>query len=276
MTVRHATNHDDGARIAYELREEAQPHAPWVVLVHGLGYGRWGWGPTADALAATANLVLIDNRGIGDSDVPPGPYDARQMAGDVAAVLDDAGLDRAHVVGTSLGGMVAQQLAATRPERVDRLVLLSTTPGGDDAVPMPEATRELIAQAQNMGPAEALRALTANALSAQARGQDPELTDHVVALRAANPPDPDGWQAQAAAGVAYDGGGAERRITAPTLVVHGDADAVVHPDNAPLLAERIPSARLVLLEGAGHLLPFEVPETLAALVSDFVVGQDPR
>ena len=271
MTVHHAEH--DGVRIAYEVRADT-PDAPWAVLVHGIGYGRWGWGPTAEALAEHANLVLVDNRGIGDSDVPPGPYDAATMAGDIVAVLDAAGLDRAHLVGTSLGGMIAQQVAAGWRERVATLVLVATTPGGADALPVPAATQRLIAEAQDMDPAEALRALTANALSAQARERDPDLLDRVVALRAANPPDPVGWQAQVAAGVGYDGGGAERGIRARTLVVHGTADAVVDPANAPLLAERIPHAQLVTLDGAGHLLPFEAPERLAEVVSRFIVGQD--
>ncbi len=95
------------------------------------GAGSRSW----TALAERFEVILFDNRGIGESDAPPGPYTAAEMAADVVQVLDEAGVERAHVLGTSLGGMVAQELALTSPERVDRLVLACTTPGGAGAVP---------------------------------------------------------------------------------------------------------------------------------------------
>ena len=112
--------------IAWERRGSGPP----VVLIHGLGYARWGWDPVADGLAERFEIVLLDNRGIAESDAPPGPYTCVEMAADVLGVLDDAGIDRAHVVGTSLGGMIAQELVLAEPERVKRLVLVCTTPGG--------------------------------------------------------------------------------------------------------------------------------------------------
>jgi len=150
-TVLHATS--PGARIAYEEHGEGAP----LLLIHGLGYGRWGWGPLLAPLAERYRVLAFDNRGIGASSVPDGPYSARTMAEDAVAVLEAAGVGRAHVVGTSLGGMVAQALAADFPERVDRLVLACTTPGGPHAVPFPEATRRLLEQAQSLEPLVALR-----------------------------------------------------------------------------------------------------------------------
>ena len=94
-------------------------------LIQGLGYGRWGWEPVTGPLAIF-RVLTFDNRGI-DSDTPPGPYTVRDLADDAAAVLDAFDVERAHVVGTSLGGMVAQELALSRPERVERLVLACTT-----------------------------------------------------------------------------------------------------------------------------------------------------
>ena len=85
-------------RLAYEVRGSGDP----LLLVQGLGYGRWGWEPVADLLAEDFLVVSFDNRGIGESDVPPGPYSAAAMAGDATAVLDAVGLERAHVVGASL------------------------------------------------------------------------------------------------------------------------------------------------------------------------------
>jgi len=125
-----------GVRIAWEEHGSGEP----LLLIHGLGYARWGWEPLVSLLARHFRVILFDNRGIGESDAPPGPYSARQMMGDAVAVLDAAGLASASVAGTSLGGMIAQELAAGVSDRVDRLILLSTTPGGSDAFPMPAVT----------------------------------------------------------------------------------------------------------------------------------------
>lgn len=252
-----ATN--GGVRIAWEEAGSGEP----VLLIHGLGYARWGWEPLVPLLAERFGVIAFDNRGIGASDVPPGPYTAGQMAGDARAVLDAAGVERAHVVGTSLGGMVAQELAITSPERVDRLVLVCTTPGGSSAYPMPEVTTRLIAQARELAPEAAVRRFVENALGPK---PDPALVERILAHRISNPQDPAGWQAQAAAGTTYDGAGRAQRIAAPTLVVSGTADAVVDHRNSVLLSQMIPGARLELIEGAGHLVFWEHPRTVADLI----------
>ena len=130
-------------KIAWESTGKGSP----LLLIQGLGYGRWGWDPIVPGLEARHLVIAFDNRGIGESDKPEGPYTAAQMAGDALQVLDEAGIERAHVFGASLGGMIAQELAVIAPERVDRLVLGCTTPGGPDAVPMPEVTLALFAEA---------------------------------------------------------------------------------------------------------------------------------
>ena len=134
-------------KIKWESTGEGTP----LLLIQGLGYGRWGWDPIIPGLAARHRVVTFDNRGIGESDKPQGPYTAAQMAGDALHVLDEAGIGRAHVFGASLGGMIAQELAVTAPDRVDKLVLGCTTPGGPDAVPMPEVTLRLFAEAAITG-----------------------------------------------------------------------------------------------------------------------------
>jgi pimeloyl-ACP methyl ester carboxylesterase len=252
-----------GVRIAWEARGDGVP----LLLIHGLGYGRWGWGPVLEPLASRFRVVLFDNRGIGESEAPPGPYTAELMAGDAVSVLDAAGIERAHVVGTSLGGMVAQALAVEHPERVDRLVLACTTPGGTQAFPFPEGTVRLLAAAQRMEPLVALRHFVENAL---APGAPEALVEEIYALRVAHPPDPAGWQAQAAASAAFDGFDRLGDIVAPTLVLHGTEDQVVDVRNAQLLGERIPNARVELLEGTGHLFFWEEPERTGRLVGEFL------
>ena len=262
-----------GVRIAYELHDRAGADRPWVCLIHGLGYGRWGWEPVVGPLAERFRVVALDNRGIGASDVPEGPYSASQMASDVVAVLGDAGIERTHVVATSLGGMIAQELATADPARVDRLVLVSTTPGGAGSYPMPEATIRLIAEMPGLPLEESLRRGVVNALSPGALAEQPTLADQINALRLANPFDLGGWQSQAIGGATYDGGDRWRSIAAPTLVIHGTADTVVDYRNSKLLASGIPDARLLLFEGAGHLLFWEQPERFVRVVSEFLEGR---
>ena len=250
-------------RIAWESRGDGPP----LLLIHGLGYARWGWEPVADRLAERFRVLLFDNRGIGESEAPPGPYTAAAMAEDAAQVLDEAGAERAHVVGTSLGGMVAQELALAHPERVDRLVLACTTPGGAGAFPLPQRTLALIAEAPSLAPEVALRRFVENALADDA---PEELVGRIYAHRLASPPDPDGWQAQAAAGASFDALDRIGDIGAPTLILHGTDDGVVDARNAALLAERIPDARVRLFEGRGHLFFWEDPDGFVSAVEEFL------
>jgi 3-oxoadipate enol-lactonase len=249
--------------IAWERRGAGPP----VVLIHGLGYARWGWEPVADRLADSFEVVLLDNRGIGASDAPPGPYTCAEMAADVVAVLDEAGVERAHVVGTSLGGMVAQELVLAAPARVDRLVLVCTTPGGPKAAPMPAPTVELIAAAPSLEPLVALRRFVENALAPNPAG---ELVDRILTHRIATAQPPAAWAAQAAAGMSFDAWERATQIEAPTLVVHGTEDVVVDPANAALLGERIPGARVELFDGCGHLLFWEEPARFVEVVGEFL------
>jgi 3-oxoadipate enol-lactonase len=247
--------------IKWESTGEGSP----LLLIQGLGYGRWGWEPIVPGLAARHRVISFDNRGIGDSDKPEGPHTAAQMAGDALQVLDEAGVDRAHVLGASLGGMIAQELAVAAPARVDKLVLCCTTPGGPSTVPMPEVTMRLFAEAATLAPEVALRRFVENALGANPPA---ELVDELVDRRLANPPAPSGWQAQAAAGLGFQG--VEGEIASPTLILSGTADNVVDYRNAEVLVARLPDSRVELLEGAGHLFFWEQPDKSVRIINEFL------
>jgi 3-oxoadipate enol-lactonase len=262
MTTAALEARSGDVRIAYEILGDGPP----LLLCQGLGYTRSGWGPARELLAERFAVVCFDNRGIGESDAPAGPYTAAQLAADALAVLVAAGFERAHVVGASLGGMVAQEVALAAPERVDKLVLACTTPGGGHSFPMPAATVALFAQAALLDPLDALRRFVVNALAPDAPA---ELVEEIYRYRLANPPDLAGWQAQAAAGASHDAYDRLSQITAQTLVLHGTADNVVDYRNGELLAERIPNARLERVPG-GHLFFWEDPSRFVTLVKEFV------
>jgi pimeloyl-ACP methyl ester carboxylesterase len=247
--------------IKWEERGSGEP----LLLIQGLGYGRWSWEPIVPGLAQRYRVVFFDNRGIGESDTPAGPYTAREMADDALQVLDEAGIERAHVLGASLGGMIAQELAAAAPHRVRKLVLCCTTPGGKATVPMPAVTVQLFAEAGSLAPEVALRRFVENAL---APGAPATLVDELYRRRLASPPDPVGWPAQAAAGMGFAGvGGA---IEAPTLIVTGTEDNVVDQRNADVLAEQMPGARVERIPGTGHLFFWEQPDALVRIVTEFL------
>ena len=258
-------------RIAYELRGTMH-RRPWLVLVQGLGLDRFGWEPVLRKLQRHFRLVLVDNRGSGLSERPPGSFAIADMAGDIVAVLDAAGVRKAHVLGASLGGMVAQELAIDHPERVDGLVLACTTPGWPLAYLMPRASVRLIAATPGMTAEVALRRHVENALSARTVQQRPELVGRLIELQGSRPADPGTLSAQAAAGARYVGHRRQTRILARTLVLHGAADTVVDSRNGKLLADRIPGAQLVTFPELGHLLFWEDPDRFAEAVTSFLLG----
>jgi len=256
----------DGVRIAYDVRGEGEP----VVLIHGLGYDRAGWGPLPELLSDRFQVVTLDNRGVGESDAPEGPYAVTQMVADTVAVLDAAGIGRTHVFGASLGGFVAQELALTHPERVAKLVLASTAPGGPKSVPMPAAGLEAFAKFPTMEREEGLRFMVESALGERGVRERPELVDEIWRYRLEHAPTLAAWQAQAYAGATFDGYDRIGAITAPTLVLHGTPDNVVDTRNGELLAELIPGAQLAIVADRGHLMVWEDAETVARLVTEFL------
>jgi 3-oxoadipate enol-lactonase len=253
-------------KIAHETRGAGEP----LVLVHGLAYDRAGWGRFPDLLAEHFRVVLIDNRGVGESDAPPGPYTVSEMAADVVGVLDELGIERTHLFGVSLGGYIAQELTLTHPGRVEKLVLCSTAPGGPKAVPMPVATQQVFATYPTMEREAGLRMFVENSLGARGVRERPELVEEIFQYRLGHAPTVEAWVAQATAGATYDSYDRIGAIDVPTLVVHGDADVVVDPGNAALLGELIPNARVELIPDRGHLMVWEDSERVAELVTEFL------
>lgn len=256
------------ARLYYEVYGSGPP----LVLIEGLGVATWLWEQQIDAFAEHFTVVAFDNRGVGRSDKPDGPYTIVQMADDVGALLDALDIDRAHVLGVSMGGFIAQEFALRHPERVDRLVLVSTSAGGATHVPMSQATL-LRLFAPHDDPREYVRqrlplAFTATYLA------DSMAVEHLIAQRLRNPQPPAAYQAQVAAGATFDAAARVHEIQTPALVAAATDDLLVPVDNAHRLADALPEATLRIYDGLGHQFFVEQPEPFNQDVIAFLQAAD--
>jgi pimeloyl-ACP methyl ester carboxylesterase len=237
---------NNGTRIYWEEHGEGEP----VLLIMGLSYSLDMWHRTTPVLARHYRVILFDNRGVGRSDCPVGPYSLAGMAVDAAAVLDAAGCDRVHVFGVSMGGMIAQEFALAYPERVKSLILGCTAAGGPEAIPAePEVLLALGARAL-MTPEEGVEAMVPfiydESTSRQRMNEDLEIRRRTF-------PTPESFVAQVAGIMEFEAYSRLHRLSVPTLVIHGETDRLVPPGNAELIAKRIPGARLVMIKNASHL-----------------------
>lgn len=257
---------EDGAAIAWSADGPAD--APAVLLIMGLAYPAAMWFRLVPALAERYRVIRVDNRGAGlTGDVPGAPYTVPTMAADCLAVLAAAGVDRAHIVGISMGGLMAQEIAVTHPERVASLCLMATHPGIAHAVMNPEALKLVTSGRADMTPQEAAEAsipFNYSPTTPRERIEEDWAVRFPLACTLA------GYTAQVQGTLPWTRYDDLPQITAATLVLHGDADALVPPANAETLAARIPGAELVWVPGANHVLMTDEPEQVAKTLLDWL------
>lgn len=243
-----------------------------------------GWTVTHDIFEPLAQqyephlrCVRYDHRGTGRSARWDRPVSMRRLADDAARVLDAAGLDSAHVVGLSMGGFVALELALRHPERVRSLILVGTA-GSGVPVPSPHWLRGGAALARVAGASLRSRRLAPEAaiFSRTFVRSDPRRARTLARPFTERPMRPATIAAQTLAVAGFDRTRALREIRAPTLVAHGTEDAMVSPHAARSLAQRLPEAELRLFPGAGHAVPMEQPEAFGAVALAFVARVERR
>ncbi len=256
----------NGIRLYYELLGKGPP----LALVEGLGYASWMWFRQAAPLAAHHRLLVYDNRDVGQSDKPGAHYTIRDMADDLAALLSALGIPHTHLMGVSMGGLVAQEFALAYPDRLEKLVLVGTHFGGPEMVPIPPETQALMVPDISLSPVERIRKAMAVAFAPGYAEGHPEVIDTIVAMRLPSLQPHASWVRQAQAGARFDTSTRLGEIAAPTLVVHGDLDRVVPVENARMLAQRLPHAELLVLPGGGHLLFIEQADRFNRAVLDFL------
>ncbi len=256
-----------------DLYYEETGSGPPLLLIAGLSGNTLGWTLLMPALAERFRVIAFDNRGAGRSSAPPGPYSTQQMPYEAAALLDQLGVARAHVLGHSMGGMIAQELALAHPEQIDRLVLLGTYARPRPAIHDPWLNNWVQACERGTDPA-------AVALSLMPWFFTPAFMseyDQVEAALAEWLSDPypapaHGIAAQAAACRTHDTRDRLPQIAAPTLVLVGAEDIVTPVSCSRELAEGIPGARLHVLERGGHIPDAEYPEAVAEALLAFLAA----
>jgi 3-oxoadipate enol-lactonase len=262
----------NGINIYYRVRGKGEP----LILIMGLGGECGDWFLQARVLKKYYRIITFDNRGVGKSDKPLEPYTVKTMADDTVGLMDYLGIDKAHILGVSLGGMIAQEVAINYPERVRKLILVSTNAGRGEKG---EHSRELLramglkedfsdADIRNVDMGRVMSSLNSHAFS----GGAIKLMAVPFCWVRAKLFDIGGLKGQFEAAMTHSTLDRLHLIKAPTLVIAGTEDEIVPPRSADVLASRIPGARLVKVEGGSHTLVAEKSGRFNREVLDFLRG----
>ena len=272
------TTTSNGIEVYFEEQGDGEP----LLLIMGLAGDSIAWLFQREAFAAKYRTIVFDNRGVGRTSKPDGPYTTAAMADDAVGVLDALDIPRAHVVGISMGGMIAQELALRHPQRVRGLVLGCTyakpdhgvTATFDDSLAFFGGTKgadgEIQVDLSNLDPMAFIGRLLPLTFTPQfIMTELPKLMQvfsgvmtHGFDLRAI--------MAQVAATQGHDTVDRLGQISAPTLVLTGDSDMLIPPANSDVLAAAIPGARLQKIAGGSHGFNFETPDAFNAAVLEFL------
>ena len=249
--------------LTVHLREDGDQSAPPLLLLHSLGTSAEVWTPIVAALAPQFRVLRPDMRGHGSTPATTGPYTIPQLAQDVLALLDALKLDRVALVGLSIGGLIAQQIAATAPTRIAALILMDT------ALKIPPATlwHERAALVRDKGMAAVVDPVIARWLTPTA---SPHAAEPLRKLLLATPPE--GYAASAEAIAAADLSEQSPGIACPTLVLVGDSDQATPVASAEALLDAIPGARLEIIAQAAHIPTAEQPAAIAAALLRFLAS----
>jgi pimeloyl-ACP methyl ester carboxylesterase len=257
-----------GAKIHWDEEGSGAP----LLLIMGLGWPLQAWARTRPVLSAKYRTIALDNRGAGQSEAPAGPYSIVQMAADAAAVLNAARVNEAHIFGVSMGGMIAQEFALQYPRKVRSLILGCTAAGGPESVRAEQGAMQVLT---TRGP-DAEQFAKAISPFIYDRGTPKERIEEDTAVRRKWYPTGEAYAAQLQAILGWEAYSRLEQIVAPTLVLHGENDRLVPPENAKLIAGRIKNAKLVMLPNASHIFLTDQTESAHRAILEFLGAQAMR
>jgi len=259
----------NGLRLYYEERGGGF----CVLIIPGIPAVVSDCRPLLEQLSGDFRAIAYDNRGSGQSDKPDEPYSTALFADDAASLLERLGVERAHVVGFSMGGMIAQELAIRYKDRVDRLVLACTHSGlRHSEPPTPEAAEAF--QHDTDSWSVRIRALARFAFAPGYPEREPSDFEAFVAKKVLDEQPLFAYRHQLMASVRHDAHDRLEQIESPTLVLTGSEDMVIPASNSVRLAAAIPNARLAVIDGAGHLFFVEKPEETRRILLSFLLESD--
>jgi 3-oxoadipate enol-lactonase len=257
----------------HELHYERNGSGEPLLMIQGMSGTHVAWGePFLGPLRQSFDVVAFDNRGIGLSAPIDAPFTIVEMAEDANGLLDQLGIESAHVVGISMGGMIAQELALAHPERLRSLTLGCTYCGGPGSRLMPQENVEILAAGMMSGDRDkAIRASYEVNLSPAFRADESRFAAfHEMATSVPAAKRTIELQAQAIFG--HDTSGRLGEISTPTLIVHGTEDGVLPYPNGELIASLMPGARLETLEDVGHMFWWEQPARSGELIREHALA----
>jgi 3-oxoadipate enol-lactonase len=251
--------------IAYETHGEGPP----LIAIMGLTGSRGHWRGFAERFADRHRVITFDNRGVGETSVPQGPYSTAQMADDALGLLDHLGIGTAIVFGVSMGGMIAQELALRAPDRVTKLILGCTSAGGSTLTLEPDTLAAFGSIGQDGAEATIRRLLSIN-FSPKFLSERADVFEELVQYGLAHRMKSTGFFGQMLAVTSHDASARVSELRMPTLLVTGNVDRLIPSENTRTLATAIPHARVVMLDGVGHMFWVEAPEATESAMRAFL------
>ena len=256
----------NGIDLYFETHGQGEP----VLMIKGLGHSSKFWFFQIPEFEKRFKSIIYDNRGVGNSDKPKEPYTIADEALDAIGLLDLLGVERAHVIGCSRGGYIAQELAINHSSRVDKLVLLVTHAGGPEYLDVTGEIWADLLDVAGLSMEEIFRKGVKYLTTEEFFRSRPDLVDRMVAMRMENPQPAHSFKLQFDSAVAFNATDRVGRIEAPTLVVAGRHDRVVPLELCEKLARSIPGAELKVVENASHMVFIEQPEEVNRAIVDFL------
>ncbi|MFE6795373.1 alpha/beta fold hydrolase [Paenibacillus chitinolyticus] len=253
----------NGIPIYYETEGKGFP----LIGIQGKDSNLDWWHPaTRNALADKYRFIMLDNRGTGRSGHPAEEYGIADMATDVVGLMDELQIEKAYVLGQSMGGMIAQEVALQNPNRVEKLVLVCTTPGVARAAFSSQMLELISGKVVLSSPQDSLRLLFPEWFIRD----NPALMEQLTKLMQRYPIDQRTASIHDVAYQSFDSYDRLPAISVPTLVIHGEADWIFTPAHAEILAQRIPDAQLLMVPDAGHGVFLQAHERIIERLARFL------
>jgi len=239
--------------IYYKIHGEGNP----FILIRGLSSSLDSWPPySIEQFSKSFKTILFDNRGAGRTDIPDGKYTAKMMADDTVGLMDALDINKAYLLGFSMGGCIAQEIVLNYPNRITKLILTSSWSGPSHGIvtPIPEENPfpKMLPLMKEGNYEKMARILTNSLFPEDYKKKNPHIVEKVVKNYMAQPPTPKGFEGQSAYVEAFETYDRLSEINIPTLILHGTEDKILPVENAKILAENIPSAELILFKNTGH------------------------